>query len=433
MTPGARLSAAIEVLADIETRRRPAADALKDWGLAHRFAGSGDRAAIAGLVYDALRFRASAAHVMAEETPRAVMLGALAFARGFDAEAIARLCDGSRFAPAPLTDDERARLIALSFDNATAWIMGDFPEWLDPHLARVFGEDRVAEGAALAGRAPLDLRVNTLKATRDEVAAELAALEPQPTRWSPVGLRIVRAPDAKAPAIHAEPAYLKGHIEVQDEGSQLAALLAGAQSGEQVVDLCAGGGGKTLALAAAMDNHGQIYATDSDKRRLAPIHARLERAGVRNAQVRTPQAGKDVLADIAGTIDLVVIDAPCTGTGTWRRNPDAKWRIRPGALEQRCREQAEIFSRAATLTKPGGRIAYITCSLLDEENGAQVRGFLARHPDFAIIPPADVTPALGERDFLFRHAVLMSEQGLLMTPRRTETDGFFVSVVRRLT
>ena len=237
---------------------------------------------------------------------------------------------------------------------------------------------------------------------------------------------------AKSPAIHAEPAFLKGQIEIQDEGSQLAALLAGAKPGEQVIDLCAGAGGKTLALAAAMENKGQIYATDTDKRRLAPIHERLERAGARNVQVRTPRGDKDVLADLEGRADLVLIDAPCTGTGAWRRNPDAKWRVRPGALAERLKDQAEALDRAVPLVKPGGRIAYVTCSVLDEENGAQVRAFLARHPDFAIEPPADVTNALGERAFLFRRAVLMSDEGLLMTPRRTDTDGFFVSVLRRI-
>src|SRR6185295_3011358 len=169
------------------------------------------------------------------------------------------------------------------------------------------------------------------KATRDEAAEALSELKPSETRWSPWGLRVFVPPDAKSPAIHAEPAFLKGQIEIQDEGSQLAALLSGAKPGEQVIDLCAGAGGKTLALAAAMENHGQIYATDTDKRRLAPIHERLERAGVRNVQVRPPKAAADTLADFAGRADLVLIDAPCTGTGSWRRNPDAKWRIRPGA------------------------------------------------------------------------------------------------------
>jgi 16S rRNA (cytosine967-C5)-methyltransferase len=431
MTPAARLSAAVEVLADIAARRRPAADALKDWGLAHRFAGSGDRAAVAGLVYDALRRRASAGWIMDEGTPRAILLGMLRLERGLDLDAIAALCDGTRFAPAPLSGTERSRLAAASLADAPAWIVGDYPEWLDPQVVRVFGEERAAELGALAARAPLDLRVNTLKADRDVARAALSGLGGEPTRWSPLGLRIRLAAAAKSPAIHAEPAFLKGMIEVQDEGSQLAALLAGASRGEQVVDLCAGAGGKTLALAAAMENHGQIYATDSDKRRLAPIHARLERAGARNVQVRTPRGNADVLSGLAGRADLVLIDAPCTGIGVWRRNPDAKWRMRPGALAVRQKEQEAALDRAVPLVKPGGRIAYVTCSVLAEENDDQVRDFLARHPDFAVVPPAQVCDALGERAYLFRRAVLMSDAGLLMTPLRTDTDGFFVSVLRR--
>ena len=323
MTPAARFSAAIEVFADIEAQRRPAADALKNWGLAHRFAGSSDRAAIAGFVYDTLRRKSSSAWLMGEATPRAALIGMLRRERGLDVEAIAALCDGRRFAPAPLTRAERTALASDALAGAPPFVLGDYPEWLDPHFARVFGEERAAEGAALASRAPLDLRVNTLKIERDSVGAKLAHLEASPTRWSPTGLRIRLAADAKSPAIHAEPAFLKGLVEVQDEGSQLAALFAGAKPGDQVVDLAAGAGGKTLALAAAMDNHGQIFATDIDKRQLAPIHDRLARAGVRNVQVRTPRGRADTLADLDGRIDLALIDAPCTGTGAWRRNPDA--------------------------------------------------------------------------------------------------------------
>jgi 16S rRNA (cytosine967-C5)-methyltransferase len=424
MTPGARLAAAIEVLAEIEARRRPAVDALKEWGLGHRFAGSGDRAAIAGLVYDALRRKSSAAWIMGEATPRAVLLGMLRRERAMDVEAIARLCDGSRHAPAPLTEEERARLVRADLAGAPPHVLGDYPEWLDASLAATFGDERAQEGEALASRAPLDLRVNMLKADREKVAAALAEFEPQPTRWSPWGLRIRLGAEAKSPAIHAEPVFIKGLVEVQDEGSQVAALLSAARPGEQVIDLCAGAGGKTLALAAAMENRGQIYATDTDKRRLAPIHARLDRAGARNVQVRTPRAKGDALADLAGRADLVLIDAPCTGSGSWRRNPDAKWRVRPGALAERVKDQADALDRAAPLVKPGGRIVYVTCSVLEEENGAQVRGFLARHPDFAVVPPAEAANALGERAFLFRRAALISPEGLLMTPRRTETDGF---------
>ena len=443
MTPAARLAAAIEVFAEIDARRRPAADVLKDWGLSHRFAGSADRAAIAGLVYDALRRKASSAWLMGAQTPRAALLGMLHRERGLAAEAIAALCSGARFAPPPLSDGERAALSSDVLAGAPPAVLGDYPEWLEPHLARVFGDDRAAEGAALATRAPLDLRVNALKAERDDVIPKLAHLGAEPTQWSPIGLRIHLGADAKNPAIHAEPPFRKGEIEVQDEGSQLAALLTGARPGEQVVDLAAGAGGKTLALAAMMDNSGQIYATDIDKRQLAPIHERLTRAGVRNVQVRTPRvSASDTpaasgaglgwgLGDLAGKADLVVIDAPCTGTGTWRRNPDAKWRVRPGALAERIKEQAALLDRAVPLVKRGGRIAYITCSVLAEENGDQVRDFIDRCPEFVVENPAETAGALGERAYLFSQAALISAEGLQMTPRRTATDGFFVSLLRR--
>jgi 16S rRNA (cytosine967-C5)-methyltransferase len=431
MTPSGRLSAAMEVFADVETRRRPAPDVLKDWGLSHRFAGSSDRAAIAGLVYDALRRKASSAWLMGETTPRATLLGMLHRERGLNAAAIAVLCSGERFAPAPLTASESVALGSSAIANAPAHVQGEYPQWLDAHLARVFGDERAEEGAALASRAPLDMRVNTLKAEREELLPKLSHLGAEPTRWSPNGLRIRLAADAKSPAIHAEPLFLKGFVEIQDEGSQLVALLAGAKSGEQVIDLAAGAGGKTLALAAAMENRGQIFATDIDKRQLAPIHERLARAGARNIQVRTPRGETDVVADLAGRADLVLIDAPCTGTGTWRRNPDAKWRIRPGAVAERVKQQTALLDRAAALTKPGGRIAYVTCSVLAEENSDQVRAFIGRHGNFSVEKPAQMAQALGERAYLFSHAALISDEGLLMTPRRTDTDGFFVSLLRR--
>ncbi|HVV63669.1 MAG TPA: RsmB/NOP family class I SAM-dependent RNA methyltransferase [Pseudolabrys sp.] len=431
MTPAARLAAAIEVFAVIESERRPAADALKAWGVTHRFAGSGDRAAIAGLVYDALRRRASSAYIMGADTPRAILLGMLKRERGLDSDGIARLASGAQYAPDSLTGDERARLDDATIDGAPPHVAGDYPEWLDPYLAKTFGEERAQEGAALSSRAPLDLRVNTLKAAREKVMESLSDLSPEAARWSPWGLRIALGADAKSPPIRAEPAFIKGMIEVQDEGSQLAALFSGAKAGEQVVDLCAGAGGKTLALAAMMENKGQIYATDDDKRRLAPIHERLARSGARNVQVRNPKSVGDPLADLAGRIDLVLIDAPCTGTGAWRRNPDAKWRMRPGALEQRVREQVETLDRAVALLKSGGRIAYITCSVLDEENGAQVRAFLARHAGFGVTSAGETAATLGEKANAFAAAARLTREGLLMTPRTTGTDGFFVSVLKR--
>jgi 16S rRNA (cytosine967-C5)-methyltransferase len=431
VTPSARLAAAIEVFAEIEARRRPASDALKDWGLSHRFAGSGDRAAIAGLVYDALRRKSSAAWLMGETSARAALIGMLHRERGLETAAIEALCSGARYAPEPLTEREKAALAGGALADAPAHVRGDYPEWLDANLARAFGDERADEGAALASRAPLDLRINTLKAERDDVAPKLEHLHAEPARWSPVGLRIRLSADAKSPAIHAEPLFLKGQIEIQDEGSQLAALLAGANPGEQVIDLCAGAGGKTLALAGVMENHGQIYASDSDKRRLAAIHERIARADAHNIQVRTPAGPADVLGDLAGRANLVLVDAPCTGIGTWRRNPDAKWRIRPGALAERIKQQEAVLERASALVKPGGRIAYVTCSVLAEENGDQVRAFVGRHPDFSVEKPADVVNVLGERAYLFNRAALISDEGLLMTPRRTDTDGFFVSLLRR--
>jgi 16S rRNA (cytosine967-C5)-methyltransferase len=431
MTPAARLSAAIEVIHTIDAQRIPAAQALKEWGTAHRFAGSGDRAAIAGLVWDVLRRRSSSAWLMDDDTPRARVLGMLKLERGMDVDAVAALCDGGRFAPVPLSEGERAALTSRSLKDAPAHIAGDYPEWLDAPLAAMFGDDRVAEATAMASRAPLDLRVNTLKGKPEKVLSSLRHLGAKPTPWSPIGLRIELGADARNPGIHAEEDFIKGAIEVQDEGSQLAALLSAAKPGEQVIDLCAGAGGKTLALAAMMQGKGRLIATDHDKRQLAPIHERLSRAGVHNCDVRTPKGEADPLADIRATADLVLIDAPCTGTGTWRRNPDAKWRMRPGALEVRLKDQIAVLDRAASMVKPGGRIAYITCSVLPVENGEQVRSFIARHPEFAVVPPEETASVLWDKAEDFAAAALRSEEGWLMTPRRTGTDGFFVSVLRK--
>ena len=426
MTPAARLAAAIDILADIETRHRPAADALKDWGLSHRFAGSKDRAAIATLVFDALRCRASSAWIMGEATPRAILLGTLRQMRGLAVEDIAALCSGEHHAPSPLSEGETARLAAASLAGAPMHVRGDFPEWLEAAFSEAF-DDPVAEGRALAARAPLDLRVNRLKTTRDKARAALAHLGAESAPYSPIGLRIPLLSDGRNPPLTAEPAYLKGHVEIQDEGSQLAALLCNTRPGEQVLDLCAGGGGKTLALAAEMENHGQIYATDLDPRRLAAIHARLERAGTRNVQVRTPRGGADVIADLAGRCDLVLVDAPCTGTGTWRRNPDAKWRIRPSSLAQRLKEQDEVIEKASLYVRKGGRLVYVTCSLLPAENEERLTRFLAAHEAFVPMPLADLTAALPD---LMRFAA-RSGLGLRLSPQRSGTDGFFVAGLLR--
>lgn len=428
MTPAARVQAALEALADIESRRRPAAEALKDWGLAHRFAGSGDRAGIASLVYDALRRKGSSQWLMGEESPRAEMLGALSNLRRLGLAEIEALFSGERFAPPPLTESERARLAAPTLDGAPDHVRGDYPEWLAPAFAESFGADAAAAGEALASRAPVDLRVNTLKSNRDKALAALAHLGPEPTPLSPVGLRIAVKGDGRGPALSAEPLYVKGHVEVQDEASQLAALVSGAAPGMQVLDLCAGAGGKTLALAAMLANRGQVYATDEDGRRLSPLYARLERSGARNVQVRSPRGG-DPVADLAGRCDLVFIDAPCTGSGAWRRSPDAKWRIRPGALEERVKDQAEILERATKFVKPGGRLVYVTCSVLKAENEDRVAAFLESQEDFLPLDAPTMARAAGLpalADFASKLG-----PGIRLDPLRSGTDGFYVAGLTR--
>jgi 16S rRNA (cytosine967-C5)-methyltransferase len=429
MHPSARIAAAIEILDDLESRRRPASDALKDWGLAHRFAGSKDRAAIASLVYDALRRRASARYMMKSECSRAEMIGALALARDLSREEIEGLFSGVGHAPAPLSGAERENLAARDLEGAPDWVLGDYPDWLAPHFSRAFGDEAVAEGRALAARAPLDLRVNALKSTRPEMLAELAHLGAQTCRYAPLGLRIPQGAAGRGAALDAEPAYARGMVEVQDEGSQIAAALCRAAPGETVLDLCAGGGGKALALAAMMDNRGALFATDADGRRLTPIFSRLERAGASNITVRAPRGKTDPVADLAGQCDLVVVDAPCTGVGTWRRNPDAKWRTRPGALALRQTAQDEVLARGARHVRPGGRLVYITCSLLCEENEDRLAAFLAANPEYSCEPAAESLRLAGMAGL--DAAASPHGPGLRLTPARHDSDGFYVAVLHR--
>jgi 16S rRNA (cytosine967-C5)-methyltransferase len=439
MRPGARAQAAIEVLNDVETRRRPAADAMKDWGLSHRFAGSGDRAQIGDIVFGALRWKSSSAWRMGSDDPRAWVLGALRWGMGRDAESIERDAYEETHAYTPLTEAERAALQTDTLAETPDWVRGDYPEWLDPAFARVFGDERAAEGAALAAPAPLDLRVNRLKAHREAVLADLLAstqLRQRPdglpaasgTPFSPDGIRIPWQQGRTFPWAKEE-AFVKGGFEVQDEGSQLAALLCGARPGMQVGDVCAGGGGKTLALAAMMANKGQIYAYDVDSKRLANAHERIERAGVRNVQVRTPKRDVDILGDLKGALDIVLVDAPCTGSGTWRRAPDSKWRLRPGALEKRQQEQAASLALGAPLVKPGGRLIYVTCSVLPQENEDTIAAFLAENPTFAPIPVRDLVSQAQIEGLL--KACHKAGPGLQMTPLATGTDGFFFCGLER--
>ena len=428
MKSGARLAAAVTVLTEITARHRPAALALADWGKASRFAGSGDRSAVGNLVYDVLRRRGSIAARMGAGTPRALVLGAASRALGLDLAAIAAAADGSRHALEPLTDAERA---ALERDEPMrdGELLADVPAWIVPQLRQALGDRLPAEAAALSERAPVDIRANTLKTTRAKLLAELDPLGPMATTYSPIGIRFAAPEGAgRTPNVEAEPAHGKGLFEVQDQGSQIAALLVDARPGHDVLDLCAGAGGKTLALAATMKGEGRIVAYDSDKTRLRPIFERLTRSGAKNAEVLGAGSG-DALDGMAARFARVVIDAPCTGSGTWRRRPDAKWRLKPRNIEQRQAEQRDVLAQAAPLVKVGGRLVYVTCSLLPAENTDQIAAFLAANRNFSLVPFADVwretlpgTPpasADGRSDTL------------LLTPAQHGTDGFFVAILAK--
>jgi 16S rRNA (cytosine967-C5)-methyltransferase len=433
MRAGARQQAAIEILSSLDSRRRPAAEAVKDWMLSHRFAGSKDRAEIGDLVFGALRRKQSSAWRMGADDPRAWVWGALRWGFSWSAEAIEQSCYNDPHAPSPPTEAERAALAGATLDDAPAHVRGDYPEWLEASFARAFGDERAEEGAALAAPAPLDLRANTLKTTREKLIAALAESPrlkepPQPTPYAPDGVRIPWALGRTFPWA-SEQSFVKGWFEVQDEGSQLAALLSGAAPGCQVADVCAGGGGKTLALAALMQNKGQIFAHDIDGRRLAPLKERLDRAGARNVQIRAPQRTNDVMEDLRGRMDVVFVDAPCTGSGTWRRSPDSKWRLRPNALAKRLEEQRQALVLAAPLVRPGGRLVYVTCSVLPEENEDQIAAFLSGTAGFQ--PAALHSDVASVQAALKQGRPSADGASVQFTPRRTGCDGFFVAALAR--
>jgi 16S rRNA (cytosine967-C5)-methyltransferase len=418
---GGRLAAAIAVLEDIESRHKPARMALKNWGESARYAGAKDRAFVSGMVLDVLRRRRSLAWRMGgEASNRGVVFAGARFLWGWEIDRLAAAA-GEDHGPGALTDDERVLLVTdQTLNGAPAPVRGDYPDWLDVPLTRVFGENRVAEAEALAARAPTDLRVNTLKADTARALKALAPFNPQTSDFLPTAIRVAApAASERAAPVEAAPDFEKGWFEVQDLGSQIAAACAGEIVGKQVLDYCAGGGGKTLSLAAAMANKGQLYAYDSDARRLTDTVRRSQRAGVRNLQIRSP-IHPDPLAGLEGKMDLVFVDAPCTGSGTWRRHPDAKWRVSPEQLARRMEEQDAVLTGAAPYLKAGGRLIYVTCSLLAEENEDRIAAFLAASPDFV------ATPAVGPAD------EFLTPRGFLrLTPRTAGTDGFFVAVLRR--
>ena len=423
MRDAGRLAAAIEVLTQIEERHRPVRMALKNWGEAARYAGAKDRAFVSGLVLDVLRRRRSLGWRMGDETIRAAALGALRFEWDWPLERVAEAAGEEPHGPGPLADAERAALEApCDLADAPAPVRGDYPDWLDAALTQAFGDDRAEQGAALAARAPVDLRVNLLKSDPERTLKALTSLLAEPTDVLPTALRMPALdPTARSGAVETIPQFSKGWFEVQDLGSQIAAASAGEVKGKQVLDLCAGGGGKTLALAGAMGNTGQIYAYDSDARRLADTIRRGDRAGVRNLQIRSP-VNPEPLKGLEGKMDVVFIDAPCTGTGSWRRHPDTKWRLTPETLEKRMADQDAVLDAGAPFVKPGGRMVYVTCSVLPQEDEDRVTAFLGRTEGFLAKPATD-DPKLTQ--------YLTADGYLRLSPKTAGTDGFFVAVLEK--
>jgi 16S rRNA (cytosine967-C5)-methyltransferase len=420
MTPSARLQAAIEILEAMGRTGRPADRMLRDWFRTRRYAGSKDRAAIGERVFATLRKRAALAWRMGSEEPRALVLGGLA--EELDGDVIEMLFDGSKYGPAPLDESERTALAHRRDEPPPLWVQGEFPHFLETELERSLGSNLLAEMRAMGGRAPVDLRANTLKATRDEVLCELRTegFAAEPTPYAPHGVRI--AEHQGASALSRMRGFLEGRFEFQDEAAQIASLLCAAKAGERILDLAAGAGGKALALAAEMNNRGLIVAQDNDPIRLAQLAPRAARAGVTIIREDAPVAKVDPSAEALAQVDAVFVDAPCTGSGAWRRQPEQKWRLTPERLFELQTTQDHLLDEAARHAP--ARIVYATCSLLMCENEDRVTAFLARHPDYAVRSAAEIwreatnaAPPPGMTDCL------------RATPLTTGTDGFFVAVL----
>ncbi len=422
MTPAARIEASIALLTAIEDAPHRPADAIANaFFRERRFIGGGDRRAVSDRSWRVLRARRRLAWWVPKETPR-LLIAASLLTEGWALSGVAESFSGERFAPPGLERNEYNALRRVEGQSLVHPDMPDpvrleLPDWLYPRMLERFGGDLDREMAALSEPAPLDLRVNILKGTRDAARAALAGegWEATPTLLSPWGLRI----DGRRP-VTSGPTFQSGLVEIQDEGSQLIAALTDARPGMRVVDWCAGAGGKTLALAATMDNRGQIVACDVSGSRLDGAVRRLRRAGVNNVERHLVTLGDKWAKRREGAFDRVLVDAPCTGTGTWRRNPDARLRLTETDLDELKVKQAAILDTAQALVRPGGRLIYGTCSILAEENEAQVAAFLVRHPAFIPLSLRDAWPDAP-----------MSGDHLALTPARDNTDGFFAAVMER--
>lgn len=423
MTPSGRLAAAIELLELIEGAPRKPADAVaNDFFRFRRYIGSGDRRAISDRAWAVLRARRRLTWWLKGKRPSArLLIAASLLLEGWTPEGVQQSYSGGKFAPTPLSREENTILRPLAGHTLDHPDMPDavrleIPDWIFPRFQAALGADLVPEMQAALQPAPMDLRANLLKTTREEAQAALAAedVEATPTPFSPWGLRV-----AARRAITTGKAFTEGLVEIQDEGSQLIALLAGAAPGMRVLDYCAGAAGKTLALAMTMKNRGHIVACDVSAPRLDAAVRRLRRAGVHNVERHLLATGEKWSKRVARSFDRVLVDAPCTGTGTWRRNPDAKPRLTETDLTELVDKQARILDSAAQLVRDGGVLIYATCSLLKEENEEQVSGFLSRHPDFRQLP---LPPGFPTGD----------GPVLRLYPARHGTDGFFAATLERV-
>jgi 16S rRNA (cytosine967-C5)-methyltransferase len=429
VTPAARLAAAIELLAEVDSfPRRPADSVANDFFRARRFIGSGDRRAISERSWRILRSRRRLTWWLERAgtapTPRMLVAASLLL-EGWTLPGVQQSYSGGQYGPAPMLAQESeagAQLAGHTLDHPQMpdVVRLELPDWLLPHVTARFGEALVPEFLAMDEEAPLDLRVNLLRGTREQAQAALRqeGIVSEPTPISPWGLRI-----EGRRAVTTGAAFQSGLVEIQDEGSQLVAALVGAGPQMRVADWCAGAGGKTLAMAMTMENHGHIVACDVHDKRLEGAVRRLRRAGVHNVERHLIAPGDKWAKRRAGTFDRVLVDAPCTGTGTWRRNPDARTRLRPIDLQELLPKQAAILDDASRLVRAGGRLVFATCSLLLEENEAQVEAFVARHPEFTIVPL--------DRAWTLPSKPPGSGPFLSLTPRTHGTDGFFGAVLER--
>jgi len=437
VTPGARVAATIELLDDIVSHsERPADLVANAYFRTRRFIGGGDRRAVSERVWGVLRRYGQLTWWLdrtrhPHRAARAIVAADLILNEGLGIADVGAMFDGGRYRPAPLDEGEVSALRqmeghSLPHPQQPDWVRLNVQEWVAPHLREAYGDAWGREIAALDTPPPVDLRVNRLKATVDQARAALAreGIETEPMRYAPNGLRLTR----RLSVVSGE-AFQNGLVEIQDEGSQLVATLVDGQPGMQVADYCAGAGGKTLAIAAGMNNKGRVVAMDVYESRLDRSAQRLRRAGAHNVERRTIDAdSRKWLKRQAGAFDRVLVDAPCTGTGTWRRNPDGRWTLRPEDLAELVPKQAAILDAAARLVKPGGGLVYATCSVLPDENERQIEAFLERHPEYEIVAVGDVW-----RDAVGSEAPGDIANGpyMRLSPLKNGTDGFFAATLVR--